>query len=211
MRLLNVLVVTLVLAGCGRTEAIPPVRPFSASMSIEDGGVYCRSACPGLPPGVLTPLQQVQGGVILHWPACEGCLQLTVDRRFNNDTVKAEGNFWDITLGGGLCLEAAVPADDMPENARQRIHVKPNPQGTAVVQRFEVDTGIIRNAEISIAGSVNRTELSFLLGRALGLDKSMDQLNSIMSFPNTQRTTPGMNDQASLRALYGPPSLWCTD
>lgn len=200
------------LTACGRSEPIPPVRPLDSTMTTEDGGVYCRSACPGLPPGLKTPLLRVQGGVILHWPACEGCLRLTVDRRLSDFTsVKFEGNAWDVTLAGGLCLEEAQFDDDLPENARQRIHVKIDPRGNSVTHRFEVDTGIIRNAEITLSGSVSAKEMSFLLGRALGLDKSTDQINSIMSFPNSQRTSPGENDQTSLRALYGPPALWCTN
>lgn len=207
------LLVALGLTACGRTDPVPPVRPLDASMRTEDGGVYCRSACPGLPPGLRTPLVTIQGGAILHWPACEGCLRLTVDRALNSlMPVKSAGRDWDILLGGGLCLEDAVETmGPMAENERQRIHVRFDSGGTSVTHRFEVDTGIIRNAEITIEGSTSPKELSFLLGRAIGLDKSTDQLNSIMSFPNSQRTTPGENDQTSVRALYGPPALWCTN
>lgn len=182
-------------------------------MRTEDGGVYCRSACPGLPPGLKTPLMTVAGGAILHWPACEGCLRLTVDRSLNGLTfVKSIGNDWDISLGGGLCLETAVETTGpMAENERQRIHIRFDASGTSVTHRFEVDTGIIRNAEITLQGISSPKELSFLIGRAIGLDKSTDQLNSIMSFPNSQRMTPGENDQTSVRALYGPPALWCTN
>lgn len=206
------LLLLLAVSACGRSEPIPPVRSLDSTKTTEDGGVYCRSACPGLPPGLKTPLINVQGGAILHWPACEGCLRLTVDRRLTNfSSVKFEGNAWDVTLAGGLCLEEAVFDDDLPENARQRIHLRIDTRGNSVTHRFEVDTGIIRNAEITVSGSISAKEMSFLIGRALGLDKSEDQLNSIMSFPNSQRTSPGEHDQTSLRALYGPPSLWCTN
>jgi hypothetical protein len=152
----------------------------------------------------------VQGSGFLHWPSCEGCVRLTVDPALRSlGFVKNVGNTWDTVLGGGLCLETAVEEHPMPEDARQRIHVRFVQGSNTVTHRFEVATGVLRNAEITISGGVSGTELTFLMGRALGLDKSPDQINSVMSWPNTQRNAPGDNDQASLRALYGPPEAWC--
>ena len=109
---------------------------------------------------------------------------------------------------GGLCLDEDVqPATGLGVGARQLIHIQSGSRDQ-VTFVAESATGTIQNALIEVQDN-DRARLSFLLGRALGLERSTDRRLSIMSFPETDRTGPGPDDLTSLRVLYGPPEAWC--
>lgn len=117
-------------------------------------------------------------------------------------------NNWDIALGGGLCLEQKVEElEVLPPDARQRIHFTYGTP-TSVTHEYEPTTGTLKTVQVVSSASYS-PELAFLLGQALGLGRSENAKNSVMSYPNTERSNPGTDDQTSLRALYGPPQAWC--
>ena len=201
----------LFLCGCGRTE---PIEGFSAELTptvTSDAGVTsaCRRSCPGLPPGLLTPLTTGPRGVVLHWPHCEGCLRVTWRQGLESYPIKLASTAWDISLAGGLCLEMIGDAvDGLPTDARQTIHFMRGEVDT-ITQDLDPTTGALKSVTVATPPPLDNARAAFLLGRALGLERSSNAKNSVMSYPNSDRDSPGTDDQTSLRALYGPPQAWC--
>lgn len=205
----------LVLCACGRTE---PIEPFGSEITPYvqvDGGLIessvCRQTCPGVPPGAKTPLAMGSGGTVLHWPHCEGCLRVSFDeteQKLFNTWLPSLVNQWDIAFAGGLCLVSDLDPSETPgPEVRQRIHFSYG-SPTSVTHEYDLKTGALRSARVVTDFSL-RDSASFLLGRAIGLERSTNVKNSVMSYPDSERTSPGTDDQDSLRALYGPPQAWC--
>jgi len=122
--------------------------------------------------------------------------------------LKIASGAWDISLAGGMCLEFIGDAvDTLPPGARQAIHFARG-EVDAITQDFDPATGALKSVTVTTPFWDN-AKAAFLLGRALGLERSTNAKNSVMSYPNSDRDSPGTDDQTSLRALYGPPQAWC--
>jgi hypothetical protein len=200
-------------SACGRSDLFEPAK--SAAMP-QPLAAECKSSCTSVPAGVKTPVS-IQNGFPLHWALCGRCLEVAVDRDLPSDTrARVPGVLaaWSEAAGGGLCLRMADREAMHPvEGDVDWIQVGAIPLGEAALSTSTVTfetTGRIRHALIEIA-SADPAEraLSYGVGQALGLGSSNDPLNSVMTSGREGRTTPGPDDAATLRAMYGPPE-WCT-
>jgi hypothetical protein len=213
MRLCVLLVFLLV--GCGRSTPFDPAGSSTLPPQLLNDA--CVSGCTSAPPAAKTPLTMTSGGRPLHWAHCGRCIEVTLDPELPAEIaaqVPITLAAWADAIGPALCLRMGGVAPRPETSDVRRIHVALlAPGGTTVTlttNRFEQSSGRMLQAlvEVSKTARVERT-LTYALGQALGLGRSLDTKASALSPELEGLTVPGSDDVATLRAMYGPPA-WCT-
>lgn len=206
---------------CGRSDPFEDAKPVPPRAEAPAPVNACRTTCTTTPKGLETPIESAPTGVPLHWLSCEGCLRVTIDRDLptqSRSRVSLVVKNWTAALQGqrsqpGLCFVIDERPTTRDPDEPRRIHLRALDPGRAMsttqltTTTFHARTGEFISSEVEVAGLDPVRELTYGMGRALGLGSSSDRQRSAMVVTGGLET-PGPADAASLQAMYGPPA-WC--